>query len=145
MATLRDGVDTIKSYELFKVAPRWVFLRLETEKGVVGWGEPNLEGWSDTVMSACAEMMVSVVGQDCSRIQRIYQMLTRQKFYSSGPVIMSALAGIDQALWDIKGKSLGVPVHELLGGAVRDRLRVYRWCVGDDHSSQGAPSTTPLF
>ena len=90
--------DTVTKYELFKVAPRWVFLRLETGAGIVGWGEPNLEGWSDSVMTAVNEMMPSVIGEDCSRIQYIYQKLTRQKFYGGGPVIMSALAGIDQAL-----------------------------------------------
>ena len=130
--------DSVVGFELFKVAPRWVFLRLETAAGIVGWGEPNLEGWSDSVMTAVNEMMPSVIGEDCSKIQLIYQKLTRQKFYGGGPVIMSALAGIDQALWDIKGKTLGVPVHSLLGGAVRERLKVYRWCGGDDNSPQEA-------
>ena len=132
------SIDTVTKYELFKVAPRWVFLRLETGAGVVGWGEPNLEGWSDSVMTAVSEMMPSVIGEDCSRIQYIYQKLIRQKFYAGGPVLMSALAGIDQALWDIKGKTLGVPVHSLLGGAVRQRLKVYRWCGGDDNTPEEA-------
>jgi galactonate dehydratase len=131
-------IDTVAKYELFKVLPRWVFLRLETKAGVVGWGEPNLEGWSDTVMAAVREMMESVVGVDCSRIEYIRLKLSKQKFYGGGPVLMSALAGIDQALWDIKGKKLGVPVHALLGGAVRDRLKVYRWCGGDDNTPEEA-------
>lgn len=128
------AADTVASYELFKVAPRWVFLRLETRRGLVGWGEPNLEGWSDTVMAAVGEMMASVIGEDAARISYIGTKLTKQKFYTGGPVLASALAGIDQALWDIKGKTLGVPVHELLGGAVRTKLKVYCWCGGDDNS-----------
>jgi galactonate dehydratase len=79
------------------------------------------------VATAVTELMGSVVGQDPSRIQYIWQKLYRQKFYTGGPILMSAMSGIDQALWDIQGKTLGVPVHRLLGGAVRLRLRAYRW------------------
>jgi hypothetical protein len=75
--------DTVKSYELFKVPPRWLFLRVETENGVVGWGEPNIEGYSDTVGAAVTEMMGSVIGQDPSRISYIWQKLFRQKFYGA--------------------------------------------------------------
>ena len=128
--------DVVASYELFKVPPRWLFLRVETKRGVVGWGEPNVEGFSDTVRTAVEELMKSVVGQDPSRIQYIWQKLFRQKFYGGGPILMSAMAGIDQALWDIAGKTLGVPVSRLLGGAVRDRLKVYRWCGGDENSPE---------
>lgn len=127
-------VDTVKSFELFKVPPRWLFLRIETTNGVVGWGEPNLEGYSDTVATAVTEMMGSVVGEDASRIQYIWQKLYRQKFYNGGPILMSAMSGIDQALWDISGKTLGVPVHRMIGGAVRTRLKAYRWCGGDENS-----------
>ena len=130
------GADRVKGFELFKVPPRWLFLRVETERGVVGWGEPNLEGWSDTVAAAVAEMMGSVVGEDAARINFIWAKIRRQKFYSDGPVLMSALAGIDQALWDIAGKTLGAPVHRLLGGSVRERLKVYRWCGGDENSPE---------
>ena len=133
-----DGADAVAKYELFKVAPRWVFLRMETSAGIVGWGEPNLEGWSDTVMKAVEEMMRSVIGCDSRRIQFIQLKLTRQKFYAGGPILQSALAGIDQALWDIQGKRLGVPVHQLIGGAVRDRLKVYCWCGGDDNAPEDA-------
>jgi len=134
------AVDKVVKYELFKVPPRWVFLRVETQNGIVGWGEPNIEGFSDTVIAAVHEMMSSVVGQDPARIQYIWQRLVRQKFYMTcgGPILMSALAGIDQALWDIAGKTLGVPIHRLLGGAVRERLRVYRWCGGDDNTPEEA-------
>ena len=131
----------IATYELFKVPPRWLFLRVETASGVVGWGEPNVEGFSDTVATAVEELMVSVVGEDASRIQRIWIKLVKQRFYiagGGGPILMSAVAGIDQALWDIAGKTLGVPVHRMLGGAVRERLRVYRWCGGDDNTNEEA-------
>mmetsp|Transcript_171166 Transcript_171166/g.416188 ORF Transcript_171166/g.416188 Transcript_171166/m.416188 type:complete len:407 (-) Transcript_171166:200-1420(-) len=133
-----DEPDVVVSFEVFKLPPRWAFLRLVTKKGIVGWGEPNLEGWTDTVLTAVKEMMPSVIGEDASRIQYIWQKLYRQKFYTGGPVLMSAMAGIDQALWDIKGKTLGVPVHQLLGGAVRTRLKVYRWCGGDDNTPEDA-------
>ena len=116
--------DKVTGFELFKVPPRWLFLKVRTKNGFVGWGEPNVEGFSDTVAAAVKELMRSVVGQDPSRIQYIYQKMRRQKFYSGGPILMSAIAGIDQALWDIAGKTLGVPIHRMLGGAVRDRLRV---------------------
>ena len=132
------SVDRIAGFELFKVAPRWLLLRMETEKGYVGWGEPNLEGWSDTVAAAVKEIMPSVIGQDPSRIQYIWQKVYRQKFYSNGPIILSALSGIDQALWDIKGKTLQAPIHDLLGGAVREKMLVYRWCGGDDNCPEDA-------
>lgn len=126
--------DSVATFELFKVPPRWLFLRIETTNGIVGWGEPNIEGFSDTVAAAVTEMMASVIGEDPARIQYIWQKLYRQKFYTGGPILMSAMAGIDQALWDIAGKTLGVPVHQMLGGSVRDRLKVYRWCGGDENS-----------
>ncbi|KAH8044322.1 mandelate racemase/muconate lactonizing enzyme [Aureococcus anophagefferens] len=96
--------DVVASYELFKVPPRWLFLRVETQRGVVGWGEPNVEGFSDTVRTAVEELMRSVVGQDPSRIQYIWQKLFRQKFYGGGPILMSAMAGIDQACGTSRAK-----------------------------------------
>ena len=139
MAT--TDVDTVASFELFQVPPRWLFLRVETTNGIVGWGEPNVEGFSDTVATAVTELMASVIGRDASKIQMIWQTLVRCKFYiagGGGPILMSAVAGIDQALWDIAGKTLGCPVHRMLGGAVREKLRVYRWCGGDDNTPEEA-------
>eukprot|EP00051_Salpingoeca_urceolata_P015933 m.208811 g.208811 ORF g.208811 m.208811 type:complete len:396 (-) comp18541_c0_seq7:37-1224(-) len=130
--------DAIASFELFKVAPRWLLLRVETKNGIIGWGEPNIEGFSDTVATAVMELMNGLIGEDPARIQYIWQKCYRQKFYSGGPILMSAIAGIDQALWDVAGKTLGVPVHRLLGGAVRDRLLVYRWCGGDNNTPEEA-------
>lgn len=115
----------------WKVPPRWLFLKVETDAGISGWGEPVIEGRADTVAAAVAEFADILVGRDPRRIEDIWQTLYRGGFYRGGPILMSAIAGIDQALWDIKGKALGVPVHELLGGAVRDRMRMYSWIGGD--------------
>jgi len=125
----------IKKLELFKVKPRWLFLKITTESGIEGWGEPVVEGKVDTVKSAVEEMGRSIIGKNANCIEEIWQQLYRGAFYRGGPVLMSAIAGIDQALWDIKGKSLGVPVYELLGGAVRDKMQIYSWIGGDDTKS----------
>ncbi|MCG8473075.1 MAG: galactonate dehydratase [Desulfobacterales bacterium] len=121
----------VTGFETFIVPPRWMFLKIETDEGVVGWGEPVLEGRAHTVEAAVHELMDYVVGRDPRQVEDIWQTLYRTGFYRGGPILMSAIAGIDQALWDIKGKALGVPVHELLGGACRDRIRVYSWIGGD--------------
>jgi len=121
----------IRSLELFTVAPRWLFLKITTESGITGWGEPVLEGRADTARAAVEELSDYVIGQDASRIEDLWQVLYRGGFYRGGPVLMSAISGIDQALWDIKGKALGVPVYDLLGGAVREKIRVYAWVGGD--------------
>ena len=132
---------TIASFEVFKVAPRWVFLRVNTEDGIVGWGEPNLEGFSECVVETVSNLMKdSVIGERADRAAYIIAKLRRQKFYgtTSGPIICSAIAGIDQALMDINGKALKCPVHRLIGGAVRDRLKVYRWFGGDNNEPEDA-------
>ena len=115
----------------YRVPPRWMFLKIETDEGVSGWGEPVIEGRARTVQAAVDELAEYVVGQDPSRINDIWQTLYRSGFYRGGPILMSAIAGIDQALWDIKGKVLGVPVYALLGGLVRDRMKMYSWVGGD--------------
>jgi len=111
-----------------------LFVRIETDAGVVGWGEASLEGHSDAVRTAVDQFAEYLVGSDAGRIEDHWQVLTKGGFYRGGPVLASAVSGIDQALWDILGKTLGVPVHELLGGAVRDRIRMYGWVGGDDPS-----------
>jgi galactonate dehydratase len=115
----------------YLVPPRWCFLRIDTDEGISGWGEPVLEGRAHTVAAAVAELGDYLVGRDPSPIEDHWTVLYRAGFYRGGGVHMSALAGIDQALWDIKGKALGVPVHRLLGGPVRERIRVYSWIGGD--------------
>jgi galactonate dehydratase len=115
----------------FHAAPRWLFLKVETDEGVAGWGEPVIEGRASTVEAAVHELADYLVGQDPARINDLWQVLYRGGFYRGGAILMSAIAGIDQALWDIKGKALGVPVYQLLGGRVRDRMKTYRWVGGD--------------
>jgi galactonate dehydratase len=115
----------------YRLPPRWMFLKIETDEGIVGWGEPVIEGRARTVETAVVEMGESLIGQDPARINDIWQTLYRSNFYRGGPILMSAIAGIDQALWDIKGKALGVPVYQLLGGLVRDKMKTYSWVGGD--------------
>lgn len=118
-------------YELFKVPPRWLFLRLETDDGMVGWGEPIVEGRADTVEACVRECWPYLKNRDPNQIEDIWQSLYRGGFYRGGPILTSALSGIEQALWDIKGKHFGVPVYELIGGRCRDRIQVYTWIGGD--------------
>ncbi|WP_017587056.1 galactonate dehydratase [Nocardiopsis ganjiahuensis] len=124
----------ISRIETFLVPPRWLFCRVETDEGVVGWGEPVVEGRAETVRAAVDELSDLLLGEDPGAIEYHWQRLTKAAFYRGGPVLSSAVAGLDQALWDIAGKRLGVPVHQLLGGPVRDRVRVYGWVGGDDPS-----------
>lgn len=122
----------ITTIETFLVAPRWLFLRIGTDEGITGWGEPLVEGRAHTVAAAVAELGELLVGTDPLRIEDHWQVLTKAGFYRYGAILSSAVAGIDQALWDIAGKVRGAPIHELLGGPVRDRARIYTWMGGDD-------------
>ena len=121
----------VSKIELFTVAPRWLFCKITTESGYVGWGEPIVEGKAATVAACVEEMSDVVIGHDARHIEDLFQVLYRGGFYRGGSVEMSAISGIEQALWDIKGKALGVPVYELMGGAVRDKMRMYAWVSGD--------------
>lgn len=121
----------ITALKTYLVPPRWLFLKIETDEGVSGWGEPVVEGRALTVEAAVNEMADYLIGQDPRRIEDHWQVLYRGGFYRGGAIHMSALAGIDQALWDIKGRALDVPVHELLGGQCRDKIKVYSWIGGD--------------
>ncbi|MBL4629943.1 MAG: galactonate dehydratase [Paraglaciecola sp.] len=122
----------IKRIRLYPVAPRWCFLAIDTDEGITGWGEPVIEGRTDTVMAAVQELSHYLIGQDPAQINDIWQVLYRGGFYRGGPILMSAIAGIDQALWDIKGKVMQQPVHQLLGGLVRHEMPIYSWVGGDD-------------
>ncbi|GGC09565.1 D-galactonate dehydratase [Pseudoduganella buxea] len=121
----------ITKLTLYRVPPRWMFLKIETDEGITGWGEPVIEGRARTVEAAVNELSEYLVGQDPLRINDLWQVMYRGGFYRGGAILMSAIAGIDQALWDIKGKALGVPVYQLLGGLVRDRMKMYSWVGGD--------------
>jgi galactonate dehydratase len=116
---------TITKLETFLVKPRWLFLKIHTNAGIVGLGEPVVEGRALTCKTAIEEIAPYLIGKDPRRVAHHWQAIYRHAFYRGGPVLTSALSGIDQALWDIKGKALGVPVYELLGGPTRDRVRVY--------------------
>ena len=113
------------------VPPRWLFLKIETDEGLFGWGEPVVEGRAHTVATAADELSDYLIGKDPLQIEKHWQAMYRGAFYRGGPVLMSAIAGVDQALWDIKGKYHNAPVHQLLGGQVRDRIKVYAWVGGD--------------
>ena len=115
----------------FLVPPRWCFLRIDTDAGLSGWGEPVVEGRAHTVAAAVEELSDYLIGKDPHHIEDLWSVMYRAGFYRGGPILMSAIAGIDQALWDIKGKDLGRPVYDLLGGPVRERIRVYSWIGGD--------------
>jgi galactonate dehydratase len=117
--------------ETFYVAPRWLFVRVESDDGAVGWGEASLEGYAEAVDGAFAALRDRFIGADPFRIEHIWQIGYRGGFYRGGPVLMSALAGLEQALWDLKGRALGLPVWQMLGGQVRDKVRAYAWIGGD--------------
>lgn len=124
-------MNAITKIETFRVPPRWLFVRIETNGGIVGWGEASLEGHAEAVEGAFESLRDRFLGADAEQIEDIWQLAYRLGFYRGGPVLMSALSGLDQALWDIKGKMLGAPVWQLLGGRVRDRVQAYAWIGGD--------------
>ncbi|HXJ56867.1 MAG TPA: galactonate dehydratase [Verrucomicrobiae bacterium] len=115
----------ITKVETFLVKPRWLFLKVHTNTGLVGLGEPIVEGRARTVATAIEELTPYLLGKDPRAVAHHWQAMYRHAFYRGGPILTSAISGIDQALWDIKGKALGVPVYELLGGPTRSRVRVY--------------------
>lgn len=121
----------IASIDVFPVPPRWLFVRVTTDDGLTAWGEATLEGWSEAVQGAIGALSERLVGHDPHSVEDAWQIGFRGGFYRGGPVLMSAMSGIDQALWDIKGRSLGVPAWQLLGGRVRSDVRAYGWIGGD--------------
>ena len=127
----------ITQIELFTVPPRWLFVKISTDEGISGWGEPIVEGSAATVAAAVREMDYILIGADPDRIEDLWQVMYRARFYRGGPIMMSAIAGINQALWDIKGKRLGQPIYRLLGGPVRETIRVYAWAGGDRPADVG--------
>jgi galactonate dehydratase len=121
----------IARIETFLVPPRWLFVRIEADDGSFGWGEASLEGHAEAVLGAFEAIRDRVIGADPRRIEDIWQVCYRGGFYRGGAVLMSAIAGLDQALWDWKGRHFGLPAHEMLGGRVRDKVRAYAWIGGD--------------
>jgi galactonate dehydratase len=132
----------IARIETFPVPPRWLFVRIETEDGAFGWGEASLEGFAEAVDGTFEALRDRFVGQDARRIEDIWQVGYRGGFYRGGAVLMSALSGLDQALWDLKGRSYGLPAWELLGGRIRDSIRAYAWIGGDRPDDIAAAAST---
>jgi L-alanine-DL-glutamate epimerase-like enolase superfamily enzyme len=125
-----SGRHRIAAVETFLVPPGWLLVRVETDTGVVGWGEAGAQTRARTIATAIDELTGLAIGHDAAQIERLWQRLTRSGFYRGGAILSAAVAGIDEALWDIAGKVHDCPVHELLGGAVRDRQWVYCWVGG---------------
>ena len=115
----------ITDLKTIHIKPRWMFLKIETDEGIVGWGEPVLEGRAKTVETAVHELRRILIGADPLKIEHLWQLMYRGTFYRGGVVLGSAISGIEQALWDIKGKYYNMPVYEMLGGACRDKVRMY--------------------
>src|SRR5436305_8288188 len=113
------------------VPPRWLFVRVESDDGAVGWGEASLEGAAEAVDGAFEAFRERFIGADAFAIEDIWQVGYRGGFYRGGAVMMSALAGLEQALWDLKGRALGLPAWQMLGGKVREKVRSYAWIGGD--------------
>lgn len=134
----------ITKVNTYLVRPRWGFVEIETDEGITGWGEAVLEGHAGTVLHCVEEMEDYLLQADPSRIEDIWTTLYRAGFYRGGGIMMSAISGIDQALWDIKGKLFQVPVYELMGGACRDKMRVYSWVGGDRPSDVGKAAREKL-
>jgi galactonate dehydratase len=118
-------IRAIETVPVFGGGRDWVFVRVHTDEGLIGTGEGTLEGRARTIVAAVDELSDYLVGEDPFRIEHLWQVMYRHAFYRGGPVMSSALSGVEQALWDILGQALGQPVHQLLGGRVRDRIRVY--------------------
>ena len=128
----------ITQVNTYFVRPRWGFVEIVTDNGLTGWGEAVLEGHASAVLACVQEMKDYLIGADPTRIEDLWSTMYRAGFYRGGGVLMSAISGIDQALWDIKGKFYGAPVYELMGGRCRDRMKVYSWIGGDRPSDVGA-------
>jgi len=120
----------ITKLETLLVKPRWLLLKMHTDAGLVGLGEPLLEGRALTCAQAVAELEPYLIGQDPTRVVHHWQAMYKHAFYRGGPILTSALSGVEQALWDLAGKAVGLPVYKLLGGPTRERIKVYGRCGG---------------
>lgn len=126
----------ITKVTMYEIKPRWIFARVSTEEGIEGWGEMISGTKTETVMAGAKELAERIIGRNPFEIERIWQELHRS-FFRGGPINGTIISGLEMALWDIKGKAFGVPVYELLGGAARDRIKVYSWIGGDRPSDVG--------
>ena len=127
----------ITKVTMYEIKPRWIFARVSTDEGIEGWGEMISGTKTETVMAGAKELAERIIGRNPFEIERLWQELHRS-FFRGGPINGTIISGLEMALWDIKGKAFGVPVYELLGGAARDRIKVYSWIGGDRPSDVGA-------
>jgi galactonate dehydratase len=126
----------VSAVDTFRVSPKWLFVRVRTDDGVTGWGEAGAQLRSRAVQAAVHDLGSYLIGKNPLAIEAHWQVMRRFGFYRDGAVLSCALAALDEALWDIAGKVRGVPVHELLGGPVRDRVRAYVWVADSDFCTQ---------
>lgn len=122
---------TIAEIEAIRVPPRWILVRVRTEDGTTGWGEAILARRANAVIGAVADLAANITGADARRIEDLTQRMRRDGFFRGGPVLATAAAAVEQALWDIKARACDLPVYEFLGGAVRDAVPLYAWIGGD--------------
>ena len=118
-------VTRVRTFKMTAHWRNWLFVKVETDRGISGWGEGSCEGREQAVEGAINEMSANLVGTDPRQVEKHWSEAFRDGYWRVGPENCSALAALDMALWDIKGKALNAPVHELLGGPVRDRIRFY--------------------
>src|SRR5438046_4269664 len=135
------GKLTVTKLETLLVQPRWLFLKVHTNAGIVGLGEPVVEGRAETVATAVREIEPYLIGKDPRQVVHHWQAIYRHAFYRGGPIMTSALSGVDIALWDIKGKALGVPIYELLGGPTRTKVRLYAHATKPEELKKGVAAS----
>lgn len=125
------SVGRVSAVQAFLVAPRWIFVRVDTDDGFTGWGEAIVPKRARAVLGAVADLSDNITGTNSDRIAELDRRMRQGGFFRHGPVLATAAAAIEQALWDIKGRRYGLPVHEFFGGAVREHVRAYAWVGGD--------------
>ena len=118
-------ITAIKPYPVWVGTRNQLIVKVETDQGVYGWGESGLSSREKAVVGAIEHYRQFIIGQDAMQIGRIWQEMYRSQYFEGGRVLQAAISAIDIALHDIKGKALGVPVYELLGGKQRDRIPTF--------------------
>ncbi|MFC7465740.1 galactonate dehydratase [Brachybacterium sp. GCM10030252] len=138
---MSDRIAAVRSY---RVAPRWILVRVDTEDGLTGWGESINPKRAGAVQGALADLEANVRGRDPDRIEQLRLRMRHGGFFRGGPVLATAAAAIECALWDIRARRLNSPVHGLLGGAVREHITSYAWVGGDRPAQLSADITARL-
>ena len=125
-------ITDIKTFNVFTYRTNFVFVKLETDEGISGIGEGTLEYKENALLGAIEDIKRVLIGQDPREVERISHELYRDSYWRVGPVLQSAVSAVNMAMWDIKAKAAGVPVYEMLGGKVRDGVRMYAnaWFAG---------------